>query len=142
MQIKDLGETSEQNIERLQWIQSLPQNEINIDRRNRQLASGEITRKEFNERIAAQCGFPSIPQTDIISRLQIEDRKDKECKKVPWCNRKATKTERCDIHAEVHAAYKDNRTDEQKAIGAYYDRVMNRSDNGSMDYLSDEREDQ
>lgn len=34
---------------------------------------------------------------------------------------------------------KDNRTDEQKSIGAYYDRVMNRSDNGSLDYLSDER---
>jgi hypothetical protein len=35
---------------------------------------------------------------------------------------------------------KDNRTDEQKAIGAYYDRVMPRSDNGSLDYLSDEQE--
>ncbi len=34
---------------------------------------------------------------------------------------------------------KDNRTDEQKSIGAYYDRAMNRSDNGSLDYLSDER---
>jgi hypothetical protein len=34
---------------------------------------------------------------------------------------------------------KDNRTDEQKAIGAYYDREMNRSDNGTLDYLSDDR---
>ncbi len=34
---------------------------------------------------------------------------------------------------------KDNRTDEQKEIGAYYDRVMNRSDNGSLDHLSEER---
>jgi hypothetical protein len=33
----------------------------------------------------------------------------------------------------------DNRTDEQKAIGAYYDRVMNRSDNGTLDYLRDEQ---
>jgi hypothetical protein len=34
---------------------------------------------------------------------------------------------------------KDNRSDDQKAIGAYYDRMMNRSDNGSLDYLSDEQ---
>ncbi len=25
--------------------------------------------------------------------------------KVPWCNREATTTERCDIHTEVHEAY-------------------------------------
>jgi hypothetical protein len=31
---------------------------------------------------------------------------------------------------------------EQKAIGAYYDRAMKRSDNGSLDYLSEEQEEE
>ncbi len=38
---------------------------------------------------------------------------------------------------------KDNRNDDQQAIGAYYDRAMrDRSDNGALDYLSEEPEDQ
>ena len=34
---------------------------------------------------------------------------------------------------------KDDRTDEQKAIGSYYDRVMSeRGDNGELDQLSED----
>ncbi len=34
----------------------------------------------------------------------------------------------------------DERRLERKAIGEYYDRVMPRSDNGELDYLSEEPE--
>ena len=37
--------------------------------------------------------------------MQQTDKTVTEPCKVPWCNRNATKTQRCDIHAEVHEAY-------------------------------------
>ncbi len=85
----------------------------------------------LQEIMFGQSKVKDFPKTEIISRMeamqsrfgQLEDRKEDETLRA----------------LKFALAPENNRTDEQKAIGAYYDRVMNRSDNGSLDHLSDER---
>ncbi len=48
---------SEQNIERLQWIQTLPELEIKIDRRHRKEAMAILTEQDFRDVISKQCGI-------------------------------------------------------------------------------------